>query len=118
MPNFATMLRGERLIGDVYIERIPLDTIDTSSDKAIEKFLFELYQKKDGLMDYYEKHGKFPGRMTQPKRRLAPLINWIFWFMAITSFIVWVMSHGMASSATVLAVLATGTLFLHILSVC
>lgn len=45
-PAFSTILRGQSLVGDVYIERIPVDKIDTSSDDTVEKFLLDVYRQK------------------------------------------------------------------------
>lgn len=51
VPNFANVLKGNSLIGDVYIQRIPIDKVDTSSEESINKFLLDLYQTKVSIIE-------------------------------------------------------------------
>lgn len=46
IPNFVNILKGHSLVGDVYIERIPIAKVDTSSDESINQFLMNMYAKK------------------------------------------------------------------------
>ena len=34
-------------------------------------------------MEFHEKTGRFPGILVEPKRRIAPLINWMSWFVVV-----------------------------------
>jgi lysophosphatidic acid acyltransferase/lysophosphatidylinositol acyltransferase len=115
VPNFVNVLKGNSLVGDVYIERIPIDKVDTSSEETINKFLLDLYQTKDELMEYHKQNAKFPGTMKQYRRRLTPLFNWMFWFVTVVGALVWLMSQGVVWLATVLLILFSGViLFLRI----
>jgi hypothetical protein len=115
VPNFVNVLKGNSLVGDVYIERIPIDKVDTSSEETINKFLLDLYQTKDELMEYHKQNAKFPGTMKQYRRRLTPLFNWMFWFVTVVGALVWLMSQGIVWLATVLLILFSGViLFLRI----
>lgn len=44
--NLYNILNGHPSIGDMYIERIPMDRIDASSDESISQFLMDMYKKK------------------------------------------------------------------------
>lgn len=45
-PNFISIINGHALIGDLYVKRYDMKNIDSSDDKAIEKFLFDMYMEK------------------------------------------------------------------------
>lgn len=82
-PTFSNMLRGYGFAGDIHIRRIPMSEIPTDSDEATSKWLHELYQEKDKLMDDYFKTNKFPGRCIPLKRSFRSLLNVIFWVIAV-----------------------------------
>ncbi|KAI1292495.1 1-acyl-sn-glycerol-3-phosphate acyltransferase delta [Halotydeus destructor] len=106
--TLATLLNGQSLVGDVYIERIPIEKIDLTSEETINEYLRSLYSEKDALMEYHIKHARFPGQCRLPERRLVPLINTVFWTSLVTLGLVWVMSQGTAYLSTVGIVFLTG----------
>ncbi|KAI1292496.1 1-acyl-sn-glycerol-3-phosphate acyltransferase delta [Halotydeus destructor] len=44
--TMASVLKGRPLVGDVYVERIPIDDIDVTSETAISDYLAAMYKKK------------------------------------------------------------------------
>ncbi|GIY79157.1 1-acyl-sn-glycerol-3-phosphate acyltransferase delta [Caerostris darwini] len=89
-PTFSNMLRGYKFNADVFLERIPMSEVPTDTDEALNKWLHDLYQKKDKLMDDYFKTEKFPGKCVPLKRSYRSLINSVFW--AIVIGIPWIYS--------------------------
>ena len=45
-PTAKNMLCGNTMVGDLYIERIPIDKLDVSSDEAVQRFLYRVYRMK------------------------------------------------------------------------
>jgi lysophosphatidic acid acyltransferase / lysophosphatidylinositol acyltransferase len=81
-PTLANLLRGEKVVAHVYIERIPIEDVKPTSE-----YLQEVYQEKDDLQDSFQKYGNFfEGRKQKPiegikmKPRLCVAVNTIFWF--------------------------------------
>lgn len=82
-PTLANLLRGEKVVAHVYIDRIPIEDI-----KATSENLQEIYQEKDDLHESFLKFGNFfEGRNQKPmkgvsmKPRLCLMVNTIFWFV-------------------------------------
>ncbi|KAG8183009.1 hypothetical protein JTE90_017097 [Oedothorax gibbosus] len=101
-PTFSNLLRGYSFNADLFFERIPLDDVPTESDEATSKWLHELYQKKDKLMDDYYKNQKFPGEGTKVGRSYRSLFNSLFWNIFI----------GVPWAYLIFKVLTTGNMFL------
>lgn len=81
-PTLANLLRGEKVVAHVYIERIPISEV-----KATTEYLQEIYQEKDDLHESFHKFGNFfEGRKEKlikgirMKPRLCVLVNTIFWY--------------------------------------
>ncbi|GFS61775.1 1-acyl-sn-glycerol-3-phosphate acyltransferase delta [Trichonephila inaurata madagascariensis] len=101
-PTFSNLLRGYSFSADMFLERIPLTDVPTDSDEATSKWLHDLYQKKDKLMDDYLKTQKFPGKCVEVKRSYRSLINSVFWAIFI----------GVPWLYTIYLILTTGNIFL------
>lgn len=81
-PTLLNIIRGEKFTSHIYIEIIPIDEIE-----ATPEYLQKVYQRKDEIQDSFLRYGNFyEGRNLKPvegfkyKKRLAGLINSIFWF--------------------------------------
>lgn len=117
MLNFYSLINQVPIIGDVYLERIAIDSIDSSSDEKLNDFLYNLYREKDRLMDYHKENGKFPGievDMSRPK--ISPGLNLIAWAILIHSTILYTLLRAIVLGNTILAASIIG--FLFILSIC
>ena len=44
--KFTNVLKGRPLIGDVYIERIPIEKVNCESEEALNTYLLDLYKQK------------------------------------------------------------------------
>ncbi|KFM80796.1 1-acyl-sn-glycerol-3-phosphate acyltransferase delta, partial [Stegodyphus mimosarum] len=82
-PTFSNMLRGHRFVGDMYVKRIPMSEIPTDSDEATTKWLHQLYQEKDKLMDDYLKTNKFPGKCIRLQRSYYSLAHSLLWICLV-----------------------------------
>ncbi|XP_046645108.1 1-acyl-sn-glycerol-3-phosphate acyltransferase gamma-like isoform X2 [Daphnia pulicaria] len=58
-PTLKNMLLGRRVIGEMLLERIPLETIPENPDEA-SKWLYNNYRHKDHMLDVYKREGSFP----------------------------------------------------------
>lgn len=81
-PTLVNLLRGEKLVAHVYIDRIPISEVKGTSD-----YLQEIYQEKDDLQESFVKYGNFFEGRNKPqikgikmKPRLCVAANTIFWF--------------------------------------
>lgn len=87
-PTMLNILLGHKLVGDMYIRRIPMQEIPMDSDEECSKWLYDLYQKKDQNMEEYLKTGKFSGRYVEFSRRPYPVLNLLLWSLLVgTPFI-------------------------------
>lgn len=91
-PTLANLLRGEKVVAHVYIDRIPID----DNLKATNEYLHEMYLEKDELQESFVKYGNFyEGRKQKAvegismKPRLCVVVNTIFWFALNLSFMLY-----------------------------
>ncbi|CAO1422042.1 unnamed protein product [Diamesa tonsa] len=80
-PSLGNLLQGKKVVGHMYIERIPMEEVEATSE-----YLQKIYQIKDELQDSFIKYGNFTeGRNQEPLKpikmepRLCVLINSICW---------------------------------------
>lgn len=78
MPTLLGVLNGKKYHADLYVRRIPLDSIPEDESECAA-WLHKLYQEKDEFQEHYRQTGRFPGPITNPPRRLWALVNWLFW---------------------------------------
>ncbi|RWS27348.1 1-acyl-sn-glycerol-3-phosphate acyltransferase delta-like protein, partial [Leptotrombidium deliense] len=116
-PNLTSILKGNSIHGHAYFERIPLNTIPTDSEESIAQFLYDLYQKKDQLTDYFNENGKFPGKVVVKERRKAPLLNGIFSFGLIMSIFCYVLYSLYLSKSYTILVIVLSVYFAALFSV-
>ncbi|XP_037080534.1 1-acyl-sn-glycerol-3-phosphate acyltransferase gamma-like isoform X2 [Pollicipes pollicipes] len=57
-PTLTNMVRGKKILGDMYIERIPMDEVPEDESEAAE-FLHKLYRQKDKMLTSYHETGSF-----------------------------------------------------------
>lgn len=116
-PTFTSIIKGKQCIGDIYLRKIPLSEVPTHSDEHISKFLYDLYQKKDQLMEFHDINGKFPGIVAEYPRRLAPLINWMTWFVIIMVSLIYILWYVLMSGNWYLIIPTTSLLAFGLISV-
>ncbi|KTF87562.1 hypothetical protein cypCar_00025991 [Cyprinus carpio] len=78
MPTLLGVLNGKKYHADLYVRRIPLETIPEDESECAA-WLHKLYQEKDEFQEHYRQTGRFPGPITSPPRRPWALLNWLFW---------------------------------------
>lgn len=114
-PTMLNILFGHKLIGDMYVRRIPIQEIPTDSDEECSKWLHELYQQKDKIMEEYLKTGKFPGKYTEFSRRPYPIINIIFWSLVVGTPLVYGLWLMLTSGNTII-IMAAWTVVITIMT--
>ncbi|XP_020488418.1 1-acyl-sn-glycerol-3-phosphate acyltransferase delta [Labrus bergylta] len=77
-PTLLDILNGKKFHADLYVRRIPLESIP-EDEAECGAWLQRLYQEKDTFQEHYAKTGRFPGPTVSPPRRPWTLINWLFW---------------------------------------
>lgn len=105
-PTLYNMMLGKKIMGDLYVERIPMEDIPEDETKAAE-FLHDLYRKKDKMLTSYLETGsysqlsaaaEFP--QMKKRRRLFSLLNQIAWSALVLSPIVRYLLGLLASGST------------------
>ncbi|KAM4591510.1 1-acyl-sn-glycerol-3-phosphate acyltransferase delta isoform 1-T3 [Odontesthes bonariensis] len=77
-PTFLGILNGKKYCTDLYVRRIPLESIP-EDEAECAAWLHKLYQDKDSFQEQYAQTGGFPGPRVGLSRRPWSLINWLFW---------------------------------------
>lgn len=77
-PTLLGLLNGKKYHADLYVRRIPLDSIP-EGEAECAAWLHKLYQEKDSFQEHYAQTGCFPGPVKTPPRRPWALINWLLW---------------------------------------
>ncbi|XP_041921297.1 1-acyl-sn-glycerol-3-phosphate acyltransferase delta [Alosa sapidissima] len=77
-PTLRGILSGKKYHADLYVRRIPLDTIP-DDEAECAAWLHKLYQEKDTFQERYVQKGSFPGPVVNPPRQPWALTNWLFW---------------------------------------
>ncbi|XP_017268240.1 1-acyl-sn-glycerol-3-phosphate acyltransferase delta [Kryptolebias marmoratus] len=77
-PTLLGILTGKKYHADLYVRRIPLESIP-EDEAECSAWLHKLYQEKDRFQEHYSQTGRFPGPVRSPPRRPWSLINWMFW---------------------------------------
>lgn len=102
--NFLSAFKRIPIVADVYIERIPLESIDSSSDEKLNEFLLQIFREKDKLMDYHKENDKFPGiQVNWPEPKLEPGLNLVFWAILINSTVIYALIDAIIMGKTMLA---------------
>ncbi|XP_063584996.1 1-acyl-sn-glycerol-3-phosphate acyltransferase gamma-like isoform X2 [Penaeus indicus] len=90
-PTLQNMLRGHKVMSEIYVRRLPLDEVP-DDDEGASKYLHDLYRTKDQLLDSYLNTGSFTKENDQPDhkgrampRRLFSLLNMIGWAAFVLS---------------------------------
>ncbi|KAM6997339.1 1-acyl-sn-glycerol-3-phosphate acyltransferase delta [Tautogolabrus adspersus] len=77
-PTLLDILNGKKFHADLYVRRIPLESIP-EDEAECAAWLHKLYQEKDTFQEHYTQTGRFPSPTVTPPRRPWALINWLFW---------------------------------------
>ncbi|KAJ8250691.1 hypothetical protein COCON_G00226130 [Conger conger] len=106
-PTLLGLLSGKKYHGDMYVRRIPMESIPEDEGEC-GAWLHKLYQEKDQFQEEYSQTGRFPGAVLTPARRPWTLLNWLFWasvlLYPLAGLLVRLVSSG--SSATILTTAA------------
>ncbi|XP_013864619.1 1-acyl-sn-glycerol-3-phosphate acyltransferase delta isoform X2 [Austrofundulus limnaeus] len=103
-PTLLGVLSGKKYHADLYVRRIPLESIP-EDEAECSAWLHKLYQEKDGFQDHYSQTGRFPGPVISPPRRPWSLINWIFW-CCVTLYPLGLLLNQLISSGSVFTIVS------------
>ncbi|XP_059215396.1 1-acyl-sn-glycerol-3-phosphate acyltransferase delta [Centropristis striata] len=78
MPTLLGILNGKKYHADLYVRRIPLESIP-EDEAECAAWLHKLYQEKDSFQEHYTQTGRFPGPTVSTPNKPWALINWLFW---------------------------------------
>ncbi|KAL7383518.1 hypothetical protein ABVT39_012302 [Epinephelus coioides] len=78
VPTLLGVLNGKKYHADLYVRRIPLESIP-EDEAECAAWLHKLFQEKDSFQEHYTQTGRFPGPTVKPPSRPWALINWLIW---------------------------------------
>lgn len=78
VPTLLGVLNGKKYDADLYVRRIPLESIP-EDEAECAAWLHKLYQEKDSFQEHYTQTGRFPGPTVSPPSQPWALINFLFW---------------------------------------
>lgn len=112
-PSFTSLLQGKPVYADMYIRRHAIDKLP-KDDEGLKKFLYQMYEGKDKLADYYHTHGnKFPEGCVElpvPPRALPGLIH-LGMFSAFTIPMIYWALNAFWFSPSILQMVTITTIF-------
>jgi len=92
-PSLLSMLRGQKVVAEVYVRRLPLGEVPTEDEQASSSYLHALYQEKDRLLDSHCETGSFTQTNDMPKyspvtlpRRYYSLLNMGAWLCVVGGY--------------------------------
>lgn len=113
-PTLQNMLRGHKVMSEVYIRRHSMDDVPDGEEEA-SQYLHNLYQEKDKLLDSYINTGSFTKENNLPEqtgrllpRRMWSLINMVGWASFVLSRILSFYYNLIASGSIMSLSLAMG----------
>lgn len=95
--SLSSVLGGVPTTVHIYVERLDVNDVSVENDNETSLYLYQVYKKKDDLVEYFAKHGKFPGIEKPYKPRPQSLINWIFWMLLVYSSLIYLYYECFAS---------------------
>lgn len=117
-PSLLNMLRGNKVLGELYVRRIPIDEIP-EDDEGLSQYLHEMYRIKDKLLDSYINTGSFTAENDLPsyEGRKMPcrpfsLLNMLGWTSLVSSWIVSFYYNLVASGSVLGTFIAVGIVIL------
>ncbi|XP_034538358.1 1-acyl-sn-glycerol-3-phosphate acyltransferase delta [Notolabrus celidotus] len=103
-PSLLGMLQGKKYHADLYVRRIPLESIP-EGEAECAAWLHKLYQEKDTFQEHYKQTGCFPGPTVDTPRRPWTLINCLFW-ASLLLYPLGLLFIRLISSGSILTILA------------
>lgn len=79
--SLTSILSGSSTCIHIYVESLDINQVSTDSEESNSKYLFEIYQEKDKLFEYFKQHGRFPGIEKPYKPRVVTLLNYAAWML-------------------------------------
>ena len=66
-PTILSMLHGQKVVGEMYVRRLPISDVPIEDETATAQYLHQLYQHKDMLLDSYCNTGSFTKENDMPR---------------------------------------------------
>lgn len=106
-PTLLGVLRGKKYHADLYVRRIPLESIP-EGEAECAAWLHKLYQEKDSFQEQYIQTGHYPGPTVSMSPRPWPLVNTLCWSVVVL-YPLGLLLLSVLSSGSVLKILASIT---------
>ncbi|CAG0914501.1 unnamed protein product, partial [Notodromas monacha] len=93
--SLSTLLKGEPLLCDLFMERLEVKDIPTS-DEGINQWMIDLFKRKDEMFDHYMRTNEFFPPEEKAKRgvfvrplgkRIWPFVNVSIWLIIVHGYI-------------------------------
>lgn len=82
-PTLLNIIQGRRCTAEMYVRRIPLDSVPTDTDEACAAWLHAHFQEKDEIYDNFVQNGHFKGTLHRIPRRINDLVTWCIWSLVL-----------------------------------
>ncbi|XP_076233895.1 1-acyl-sn-glycerol-3-phosphate acyltransferase gamma [Calliopsis andreniformis] len=120
-PTITNLLLGKRILGYMFVQRIPLEDIPEDDEGAAE-WLHKLYERKDRLAESFIQTGDFFATSGVPRtdcfyinRRYYTFLNTLFWAVAVLVPMLYYLINLFLSGSTIYFSIGVGIIFLFYL---
>lgn len=113
--TLTAVLAGSETTVHIYVEKLNVDDISIENEDATSKYLYDVYKRKDDLVDHFKKNGRFPGIEKAYKPRFQSLLNWLTCMFIVYSTVIYLyylcLTSGNLFYITILSTIALGVVF-------
>lgn len=81
--SLKTILGGQPTTMHLYVEKLDIQSVPTSTEEEVTNYLYNVYKSKDELFEHFLKNDRFPGIEKDLQRRVPTLLNWAAWMTVI-----------------------------------
>lgn len=87
--TLTEVLAGSVTTVHIFVGKLNVDEISIESEDATSDYLYNVYKKKDDLVEFFKKNGHFPGIEKPYKPRIQSLLNWLAWMSIVYSSVIY-----------------------------
>ncbi|XP_014676006.1 PREDICTED: 1-acyl-sn-glycerol-3-phosphate acyltransferase gamma-like [Priapulus caudatus] len=83
-PNMVNILNGRGMKAEMYCRRIPIESVPSETEEECVQWLYELYQNKDKVTEYFKEHDHFEGHRIKLPKKYSTLIVELVWCLLLS----------------------------------
>lgn len=87
--SLGAVLNGTKSCVHIYVESLDIKKVPVEKEEETTRYLYQIYEGKDELHDYFKENGKFPGIEKPYRPRWQSLVNWLTWMLVIYSALIY-----------------------------